>query len=167
MNGKAIVDQTAGSNLIIDPYIPALQMDLSFTYEEIRMSGARVAKFEIRMGAKDNLSNDFPVFRLADFYLMKAEAMFRQNKPTADAVEYINPIRERANATPWTGADLSLETLLDERAREMFFEGHRRQDQIRFGTFNNAWWEKSASSTDRNTFPIPQWVIDSNPNLAN
>jgi hypothetical protein len=49
----------------------------------------------------------------------------------------------------------------------MFFEGHRRQDQIRFGTFNRPWWEKQVSSTDRNTFPIPQWVIDSNPNLAN
>lgn len=167
MNGKEIVDQVAGSNLIIDPYIPALQMDLTYTYEEIRMSGARVQKFEIKMGAKDNLSNDFPVFRLADAMLMKAEAMLRQSKSAGEALTYVNPIRERAGVSSWTGADLTLESLLEERGREMFFEGHRRQDQIRFGTFNAAWWEKSASTADRNTFPIPQWVLDSNPNLSN
>ncbi len=166
-DGQEIVDPVAGSNLIIDPYIPALMMDLTYTYQEIRMSGARVAKFEIKKGAKANLSNDFPIFRLADIYLMKAEAMLRQGKAAGQAVEYVNPLRERANVDPWTGADLTLESLLAERGREMFFEGHRRQDQIRFGTFNDAWWEKQADGPDRNTFPIPQWVIDANPNLAN
>ncbi len=167
IDGLEIFDATADANLVINPYIPALQMDLSYTYEEIRMSGARVAKFEIKKGAKENLSNDFPIFRLADIYLMKAEAMLRQNKSAAEAVNYVNEIRERAEVAPWSAGDLTLESLLAERGREMFFEGHRRQDQIRFGTFNNAWWEKSTSSTDRNTFPIPQWVIDSNPNLGN
>ncbi len=166
-DGQEIVDPVAGSNLIIDPYIPALVMDLTYTYQEIRMSGARVVKFEIKNGAKANLSNDFPIFRLADIYLMKAETMLRQGKSASEAVEYVNPIRERASVDPWTGADLTLESLLAERGREMFFEGHRRQDQIRFGTFNVAWWEKAADGPERNTFPIPQWVIDSNPNLAN
>lgn len=166
-DGQPITDPTAGAPLVIDPEIPALQMDLSYTYQEIRMSGARVAKFEIAMGAKDNLSNDFPVFRLGDVYLMKAEAMLRQNEPAADALEYVTPLRERANASDWSPADLTLETLLAERGREMFFEGHRRQDLIRFGEFNKAWWEKDASTADRNTFPIPQWVLDSNPNLSN
>ncbi len=165
--GQPITDETADALLVIDPYIPALQMDLSYTYPEIRMSGARVVKFEIAMGAKDNLSNDFPVFRLGDIYLMKAEAMLRQNKPAADALDYVTPIRERANASDWSPADLTLENLLAERGREMFFEGHRRQDLIRFGEFNEAWWEKDASTEDRNTFPIPQWVLDSNPNLSN
>jgi hypothetical protein len=167
IDGEEIFDATADAKLVINPYIPALQMDLSYTYEEIRMSGARVSKFEIKKGAKDNLSNDFPIFRLADIYLMKAEAMLRQNKSAAEAVNYVNEIRERAEVAPWSAGDLTLESLLAERGREMFFEGHRRQDQIRFGTFNDAWWEKSASSTDRNIFPIPQWVIDSNPNLGN
>jgi len=167
IDGVEIFDATAGTNLVIDPYIPALQMDLSYSYQNIRMSGARVSKFEIKKGAKDNLSNDFPIFRLADIYLMKAETMLRQNKSAAEALNYVNEIRERAEADLWSAGDLTLESLLAERGREMFFEGHRRQDQIRFGTFNNAWWEKSASSTDRNTFPVPQWAIDSNPNLGN
>jgi hypothetical protein len=56
--------------------------------------------------------------------------------------------------------------ILAERGREMFCEGHRRQDLIRFKKFNDPWWEKKASSTDQSTFPIPQWAIDANPNLG-
>jgi hypothetical protein len=166
-DGAEITDPVAGSKLIINPYIPALVMDLTYTYEQIRMSGARVVKFEVKIGAKENLSNDFPIFRLGDIYLMKAEAMFRQNKSPGEAVQYVNPLRERAGLDDWSGGDLSLDSLLAERGREMFFEGHRRQDQIRFGTFGDAWWEKAVSGKDRETFPIPQWVIDANPNLAN
>ncbi len=167
-DGVKITDASAeGSNLIFDPYIPALQMDLTYTLVEIRMSGARVVKFEVKKGAKDNLSNDFPVFRYADVLLMKAEANFRQNGATAEAAGLINEIRDRTNVSSWSASDLTLESILAERGREMFFEGHRRQDLIRFGEFNKAWWEKDASTPDRNVFPIPQWVIDTNPNLAN
>ncbi len=158
--GSEIVDETAGSKLIINPHIPALKMDATYTPEEIRMSGARAIKFEIAMGAKDNLSNDFPVFRYADVLLMKAEAMIRQGN-SGDI--YVNMVRSRAGVSNWTGT--TLDQILEERGREMFWEAHRRQDLIRFGKFTSAWWEKSASSADRNTFPIPQWVLDSNPNL--
>jgi starch-binding outer membrane protein, SusD/RagB family len=164
-DGTPIDDPTAGSPLIFDPVIPALIMDLTFTYEEIRMSGARLNKFEIANGAKDNLSNDFPIFRLADAFLMRAEAKLRQGKPVADALNDLNEIRDRANVAEWTAGDVTLESILEERGREMFIEGHRRQDLIRYGKFNDAWWEKEASTADRNTFPIPQWVLDSNPNL--
>ncbi|MDA3821006.1 MAG: RagB/SusD family nutrient uptake outer membrane protein [Bacteroidales bacterium] len=166
-DGQPITDATAEAPLSFNPYIPALSMDLSYTYEEIRMSGARVVKFEVKKGAKADLSNDFPIFRLADVYLMKAEAILRGGGTPAEALEYVTPIRERANASDWSAGDLDLEAILAERGREMFIEGHRRQDLIRFGEFNKAWWEKDASTPDRNTFPIPQWVIDSNPNLAN
>jgi hypothetical protein len=166
-SGAPIFDEVAGVSLVFDPDIPALYLDGSYSPEKIRNSGARIVKFEIAMGAKANLSNDFPIFRLADAYLMKAETMLRQGKSAVDAVTYVNPIRERANVDPWTGADLTLESLLAERGREMFFEGHRRQDLIRFGEFDKAWWEKPATGPERDIFPIPQWVIDSNPNLAN
>lgn len=158
--GEELFDETAGSKLIFDPHIPALHIDASYTLEEIRMSGARVVKFEIAMGAKDNLSNDFPIFRYADILLMKAEAMIRQGK---NGDSYVNQVRNRAGLENWS--NVTLDMLLEERGREMFWEAHRRQDLIRFGKFNDAWWEKSASSPERNTFPIPKWVIDSNPNL--
>lgn len=151
-----------GAPFILNPHIPALLMDASYTPIEIRLSGARVAKFEIKIGAKGYLSNDFPIFRYADVLLMKAESMIRQGK---NGDEYVNMVRSRAGVAPWTGTTLA--QILAERGREMFWEAHRRQDLIRFGEYNKAWWEKSASSADRNTFPIPQWAIDANPNLAN
>ncbi len=151
----------AGADLVIDPYIPALVLTSSNTPEEIRMSGARVGKYEIEDGIGENLNNDFPLFRYADVLLMKAECMIRQG---GNGDSYIQEIRSRAKASSKSG--FTLDMLLAERGREMFCEGHRRQDLIRFGKFNTAWWEKSASSPDRKTFPIPQWAIDANPNLA-
>ncbi|NCC73599.1 MAG: RagB/SusD family nutrient uptake outer membrane protein [Sphingobacteriia bacterium] len=160
-SGEPIMDQGAGGiPLVFNPFIPALDLN-GYTPDEIRNSGARVVKFEVKRGAKDNLSNDFPIFRYADVLLMKAEALIRQGE---NGDEYVNQIRERAGLTPWTG--VTLDQVLEERGRELFWEAHRRQDLIRFGKFNKAWWEKAASTPDRQTFPIPQWAIDSNPNLA-
>lgn len=160
--GLPISDQGAGGvPLVFSPVIPALTMGAGNTPQEIRMSGVRVAKFEIKRGAKADLSNDFPIFRLADIYLMRAEALIRQGKNGDDDV---NKIRNRAGLGNWSGVTLPM--LLEERGRELLWEAHRRQDLIRFGEFNKAWWEKPASTPDRNTFPIPQWTIDSNPNLA-
>jgi hypothetical protein len=157
--GAKITDATTNTPLILVPHIAALNMDATYTLEEIRMSGARVVKFEIKKGAKDNLSNDFPIFRYADILLMKAECMIRQGK---NGDEYVNMVRARAGVTNYTNT--TLDQLLAERGREMFWEAHRRQDLIRFGKFNSAWWEKPAG-TGGTTFPIPQWVIDANPNL--
>jgi hypothetical protein len=160
--GEALFDETADAPLVINPHIPAVVMDGSYSFEEIRMSGARVIKFEIKKGADENLSNDFPIFRYADILLMKAEAVIRQG---GNGDEYVNEIRRRAEVSEWSGT--TLEQLLEERGREMFMEGHRRQDLIRFGKYNDSWWEKSATGPEKNVFPIPQWAIDANPNLAN
>ncbi len=160
-DGTAIVDGVANSPLVLNPNIPKLVLTLAeHTLEQIRMSGARVVKFEIKNGAKANLSNAFPLFRYADVLLMKAEALIRQGQ-SGDM--YVNLIRQRAGLDPWTNVTLPM--LLEERGREMFWEAHRRQDLIRFGEFNKAWWEKDASTPDRNVFPIPLWAKEANPNL--
>ncbi len=161
-DGTVLYDETAEDTLSFDPHIPALVIDASYTFTQIRMSGARVVKFEVEMGAQENMNNDFPIFRYADVLLMKAEAIIRQG---GNGDEYVNMIRERAGLADWNNVDLDM--LLAERGREMFMEGKRRQDLIRFGKFNDAWWEKPASTPDKKTFPIPQWAIDANPNLAN
>ena len=154
---------SSGEPVYLDPFIPALEMAPgSSPAAVIELAGARPVKFEVKNGARENLSNHFPIFRLADFYLMKAEVLIRQGQNGDD---YINAIRNRAGLDDISNADLDM--LLAERAKEMFFEGHRRQDLIRFGKFNNQWWEKPASAPSRNTFPIPQWVLESNPNLSN
>ncbi|MBN1132257.1 MAG: RagB/SusD family nutrient uptake outer membrane protein [Bacteroidales bacterium] len=161
-DGKEIIDAIAKEKLLFTKHIPALRMDASFTPAEIRMSGVRMVKYEVAKGAIENLSNDFVLFRLADIYLMKAETEIRLNGAGAGD-EWIDPIRERANVLPIDGA--GLDEILAERGREMFCEGHRRQDLIRFGKFDDAWWEKPSSDPSREIFPIPKWATDANENL--
>ena len=159
--GNKILDGETHKNLDIDPYLPALDMQApTYTPEQIRTTGARVGKYELKLGTKENLSNDFPLFRLTDFYLMKAEAEIRLGK---NGDQWVNPIRTRAGVPAWTGTTLT--QLLAERGRELYVEGHRRQDQIRFGKWQQSWWEKAAHGAGMETFPIPKWATDANPNL--
>jgi len=119
---------------------------------------------------------DFPMYRLSDVYLMYAEATVRGAAAgnIATSVALINKIRGRAGAGVITAADLTLDFILDERARELFWECHRRTDLIRFGKFTGGskiWqWKggvKNGSGTDafRNLMPIPAKTIQANPTL--
>ncbi len=160
-SGGVIYDGETQLPLIIDPHLGALNMQPgSFSLEVLRTSGARVGKYEIAKGTKESLSNDLPLFRLSDIYLMKAECEVRLG---GSGDTWVNAIRARAGVTAFSGA--TLDQILAERGRELFAEGHRRQDQIRFGKWNQAWWEKAAHGDERNTFPIPKWATDANPNL--
>lgn len=127
-----------------------------------RQAGVRVGKFEFALGAGSSLNNDYPLIRLGDIILIKAEAAFRQGK-TAAALTAINQIRKRANVSEYT--TLTLDNIFDERGFEMFAEASRRSDMIRFGKWNLPWWEKQASQPFRALFPIPQNQINANPAL--
>ena len=122
---------------------------------------------------------DFPMFRLADAYLMAAEALLRgggggdKNK----AAQYFNVVRTRAftgTSGNYTAANLNLDVLLDERARELYWECHRRTDLVRFGqltdgTYKWAWKggvkEGTSVPSYRNIYPIPAQDLGANPNL--
>ena len=108
------------------------------------------------------MSNDFVVFRLADIILSLAEAKFRLGQ-SAEALVLVNNIRDRANVDPF--ATLTEENLLAERGREMYAEMTRRQDLIRFGKFDDAWWEKAVSAPTFQLFPIPKVQRDANDKL--
>jgi len=123
---------------------------------------------------------DWPVFRLADIYLMYSEAVLRGGTggDVGTAVNYINEIRERAygdNSANITSGQLTLDFIIDERARELYWEAHRRTDLIRFDMFtgdNYLWpWKgkvKEGISTDNKykLFPIPASDLNANPNLV-
>jgi hypothetical protein len=121
---------------------------------------------------------DFPMFRLADAYLMYAECVLRGGGgTTGQAVTYVNALRQRAygdNSGDIVDADLTLDFVLDERARELWWEGHRRTDLIRFGRFTTAgvWsWKGgtqagSTTGAHLNLYPIPANEIVANPNLT-
>jgi hypothetical protein len=102
---------------------------------------------------------------------MKAEALMRLNGgvATQEAVDLVNKVRERAfgNADhDYNTGTLTLDELLQERGRELAWEGLRRQDLIRFGKWEDAWFGKDAEG-DRHSeiFPIPSDILPSNPNL--
>ena len=119
---------------------------------------------------------DFPMFRLADAYLMLAESILRGGGgSTNDALFYVNAIRARSKASLINAGDLTLNFILDERARELNFEGHRRTDLIRFGKFSGGsylWpWkggvkDGTSISDDYKLFPIPLKAIQANSNLT-
>ena len=122
------------------------------------------------------VDTDFPLFRLADVYLMYAEAFLRGGGGTApEALGYVNDVRDRANASLISSNDLTLAFLIDERSRELHWESHRRQDLIRFGlytggNYNWAWKGNGANgiaiSNHMAVYPMPSESLAANPNLT-
>lgn len=121
-------------------------------------------------------NTDFPLYRLADVYLMYAECFLRGGGGTqTEALQYVNAVRTRSNASAISGSQLDLNFILDERARELNFEGHRRTDLIRYGKFSGGsylWpWkggvkDGTSISSDYNLFPIPLSARQANPKLS-
>lgn len=127
--------------------------------------GARVLKFIPDANFVGTLSDHDLVFiRYAEILLTKAEALFRTGA-TGEALELINQVRRRSNATELTS--LTLQDIEDERVRELLFEGQRRRDMIRFGTFFTGTWKFKTDVTPeyRGLYPIPVKQLDGNPNL--
>lgn len=116
--------------------------------------------------ATDQLPIDYPVIRLAEIYLSAAEAILQGGGDRNQALTYVNYIRERANLQPWTGAQLNLESLQDERCRELYTENCRRTDLIRYGKWISgytwSWKNKVEHGADFaptfNLYPIPSSV---------
>lgn len=123
------------------------------------------------------VDTDFPLFRFADVYLMYAEAHLRgaTNTSEVNALTYINNLRIRANNPETiTSAELNLDFILDERARELHLEAHRRQDLIRFGKFTggsyNWTWKGNGTNgislpSHLDLYPIPSASLATSPNL--
>ncbi|MFL5739722.1 MAG: RagB/SusD family nutrient uptake outer membrane protein [Flavisolibacter sp.] len=129
--------------------------------------------------SKDYSDIDMPLFRLAEMYLIYAESVLRNGTggDVNTAVQYINLLRQRAYGNTSgniTAGQLNLNFILDERARELYWEGFRRTDLIRFNKFVESsylWpWKGGISSGTgvdayRKLYPIPSRDINANTNL--
>jgi len=144
-------------------------------FRNIRTDGAAVSD-----PTRDFADIDWPVFRLAEMYLIYAEAVVRGGTGgnSGTALTYINTLRARAfggSAGNIGSTELTLPFILNERARELYWEGHRRTDLIRYnmlttGTYLWPWKGGVASGTavdtKYNVFPIPSANLAANPNLT-
>jgi hypothetical protein len=134
-----------------------------------RQSGARIGKWQYYLGMTESLDNDLAVFRYADILLTKAEATARKanNWNDASVLAVVNQIRtQHGGVTPLLA--LTPASFLAERSREMFAEAYKRQDMIRFGTYNgpfDQFHNYTDPDTHYNIFPIPATQIDANKNL--
>ena len=111
---------------------------------------------------------DIMVYRLAETYLLRAEAYFRKGEIDKAAAD-INVVRARANAKPVMAAQVSLDYILDERARELTVEEPRRRTLTRMGNLVERVKQYNLRADTRNSiqpkhlfFPIPQSAIDAN-----
>ncbi len=163
---------TDGQNKIIESIPPFNQGYAVEKFKNVDVNGVPGSD------PNDHPDSDFPMFRLADIYLMYAEAVVRNGGGSVGtAVGYVNELRERAygdNSGNITSSDLTLDFILAERSRELHWEGHRRTDLIRFNQFseNGVWaWkgnvpQGSTTASFRDLMPIPSSDLGVNPNLV-
>ncbi|WP_031527534.1 RagB/SusD family nutrient uptake outer membrane protein [Dyadobacter crusticola] len=132
-------------------------------------TGYRVAKYEF--SSKSNTGRnkgeaDIVIVRLADVYLMRAEAKLRKGD-AASALADVNLVRasRTSRLAPPALTSMNLDILFRERGFEFYWEMLRRTDMIRFGKYEGKWTEKTNSDVRKRIFPIPQTAIDGASNL--
>ena len=148
-------------------YLPwAIRLDVSAQPYE-KSAGARMKKYEVDLkSTKDGKlsDNDIVLFRYADVLLMKSEAKIRNGE---DGTTELNEVRQRSGMYP---RPATLHNILEERKLELVWEGWRRQDMIRFGTYTQAYTARpqleGESSGYTTVFPIPAKVLSLNPRLS-
>lgn len=163
LEGNQILLDDGVTPLVYEPWNVALDVS-GKPYE--KTAGARMKKYEVdKTGLKDGklLDNDIVLFRYADVLLMQSEAKVRNGE---DGDAELNLVRSLVGMAPRTA---TLENLLDERMMELAWEGWRRQDMIRFGVFTRSYSCRPQLPGEENgyttVFPIPEKVIDMNPQL--
>jgi starch-binding outer membrane protein, SusD/RagB family len=149
------LEDRGGNPLVFTP-----DVDLFYSNER---QGIRAIKYLVNPDQTDNLGTDYILFRYADALLMKAEAHYRKGE-NGQALAIINELRQVRGAPPL--GSISEELVLRERGLELYWEGWRRNDQVRFGTFTSSWDQKPDSEPHRVIFPVPQRALDTNPNLV-
>jgi hypothetical protein len=128
-------------------------------------TGYRVEKYEFSKSSNTGRNKgeaDIVILRLADAYLMRAEAKLRGSNDAAGALADVNFVRAartaRTPAAPLT--NMTLDLLYNERGFEFYWEMQRRTDMIRFGKYEGAWTEKTSTDKFKRLFPISINAVD-------
>jgi hypothetical protein len=188
MTGKHYIEDAPSENFV--KHVPRIEPPGSEFYH-----GYPVGKYEVYDGIQTHSDVDFPIYRFAETYMMRAEALLRTGS-SGEAAQLVTEVRERAFEDPldavvtgqeltedssvrwgWWNEDETLDPqdgspieygrMLDELGWEFAVEGHRRTDMIRFGAFTTKTWLKhQASDETKALFPIPQGALNTNPNLT-
>ncbi len=147
-----------------NPLVFTREVKLREAGNNLEITGIRVIKYPYDYATSgDQKNNDWAIFRYADVLLMKAEAQLRTGN-AAGALLLVNQLRASRGASAMASVDLN--KLIDERGRELYWEGWRRQDLIRFGKFLQPWQEKPTDDPKNLLFPIPNDQLAVNPNLT-
>jgi hypothetical protein len=158
-----------------------------------QQDGGRVGKWQYDASLTSAMNNDFAIFRLADFYLVRAEALLRSNGSAAEATALVNAVRSRAwGDASHNYATVTLDDIQLERRLELAWEGVSREDDIRFGCYDKDMWKMLRAGVSAETddwgepktvtpnanpwnrksdkylelFPIPLTAWQTNPNLT-
>ncbi len=157
------INLATGSVLIMASGEPLIYTEDIVNFTDARQNeGVRLSKYEVKPGENWERDHDWVVIRYAEILMMQAESYVRLGSPDL-ARPFLDQITQRANTQ--TPAIIDLDYINDELLREFAFEGKRRTDNIRFGTFFQPWWEKGSTPQYRGIFPIPATVLSTNTNL--
>ncbi|WP_053970402.1 RagB/SusD family nutrient uptake outer membrane protein [Mangrovimonas sp. ST2L15] len=158
------INIATGSVLIMDSGEPLIYTEEIHEFTDaFQNEGVRLAKYEVLPGENWERDHDWVVIRYSEILMMQAECYVRMGAPEL-AAPFVSQVRSRAGMD--TPALIDLDFINKELLREFAFEGRRRTDNIRFGTFFEPWWEKESTPEYRALFPIPTSVLSANTNLT-
>jgi hypothetical protein len=172
-----MIDPSTGEVLVTvhgRPLIHTVEMNLNEVDEQgwgwiNQEDGARCYKWDFEPGLSTSMENDIHIFRLADVYLMKAEAILRNGGSAEEAKDLVNQIRARAfpGQQDKMLTTVDLQDVLQERRFELAWEGYSRQDLIRYGKFLDARapFKNHVSDSKFLLFNIPKVALDANSKL--
>lgn len=127
-------------------------------------NGGRYGKYQFGLGESGDISVDFPIFRYAHILLMRAEALWRANNNSPEALMLVNQVRDRAGIDAFD--NLTEDRLYFALKKELALENHAREITIRFGHWEDDWFLRNGNKEEfRRFYPIPFQQLQSNPNL--
>jgi len=158
------INMATGSVIIMDSGEPLVYTEQIGNLADAKQNeGVRLGKYEMKAGETWERDHDWVLIRYSEILMMQAECYVRLGSPGL-AAPFVQQVTERAGTE--MPATIDLNFIDKELLREFVFEGRRRTDNIRFGTFFQPWWEKGVTPNYRKVFPIPTSVLATNPNLT-